>query len=149
MNTDEQARNRILERIRELESNRRDAAEKFRKIEQQYELAFAKLDEKIRDTKELYEFAWEPTADTPDTTQQVTKDQLQNAKTHTDRLALLAMMNDNRTVNATEAAHLFIALSLTKAKKRHMVANAFQIMDESDQWEKVSPGTFKYLGKPE
>ena len=138
MTSDKNARNRMLKEIETLRSTRDE-------LINNHQVALSKIETELHYAEYYYNLAWEHAENTPLPTD-INELDFTNAKTQADKLVQIALTRRDRTLNATDTAHLFMRLGLTNAKKRHIVGRLFQLMDESDDWEKVSPGTFAYRG---
>ena len=70
------------------------------------------------------------------------------AKNALERLQRIASAGDG-TVNTTSAANQMIIAGASSAKKSNLVSTLYSAMSESPEWEKVAPGTFRYIGNGE
>lgn len=68
------------------------------------------------------------------------------AKTLTERLARIAERNGG-VMNTTQASILIMEAGFSKSKKKEHIRSTIYktILEHPETWEKVSPGTFRYL----
>ena len=75
--------------------------------------------------------------------------QIKNAKTHKDRLVLLATQNDGRIV-VKDASALLFAKGIVKSKKRAnvylIIGRALEDLVEAGKFEKTNPGEYHLIG---
>ena len=69
---------------------------------------------------------------------------IQHCGTYKEALYEIARMNGG-VVNASVAAKLILAAGLKRKGTASPVSSLYQLMSKDDEWEKVSPGTFRLL----
>ena len=65
--------------------------------------------------------------------------------THRVRLRRIADLVGGR-VNVTQAADAMVRLGVSRASKANLMTHLHDLATKSDDWEKVSPGTFRHVG---
>jgi len=59
------------------------------------------------------------------------------------KVALDRIASIEGSANASAAARLLIQAGLSKSKPRNLTSSLYNLMKSSDEWERVSPGTFE------
>lgn len=67
-----------------------------------------------------------------------------NANTQKEALEYIAMQS-NGVVHYGDAKNLLISAGMAKGKGRNIASHLYRMMQQSDEWEKVAPGRFRYL----
>ena len=148
MNSNQVARNRVLARVDEVEAAVSKKERELESIVAEHEREISALREEGETFRRVYDYAWEPTKDVSGVSPGAEGVDLNGALTHRERLARIALATEDRTVNATEAAHVLLRAGVTQSKKSNLVPSLFRLMDNSDDWVKGAPGSFVYQGEP-
>ncbi len=69
---------------------------------------------------------------------------ISNARNQMEAIKIIACQN-NWMVNATKVSDILIRAGKAKGKRRNLVATIYSMLSNSDEWEKVSPGTFRLV----
>ena len=64
-----------------------------------------------------------------------------------ERLKCLAEMNDG-IINVTKSVEALISSGASNAKKNNLRPNVYNMLKDDPDWERIEPGTFKYLKHP-
>lgn len=65
-----------------------------------------------------------------------------NTRTQMEALRFIARHNEGK-VNYAQARDILVEARMTKGKSRNVASHLYNLMAESDEWKKVSPGTFR------
>lgn len=68
--------------------------------------------------------------------------------THNEALMLIAKENGG-TIRPADAKDILIAAGLTKGKPRNVATHVYHLLSRSEQFEHVSPGTFRLVEWPD
>jgi hypothetical protein len=68
--------------------------------------------------------------------------------THMDALLLLAEQNEG-VVRPAEAKRIFVEAKKVKGNPKNTLSHLYHLLRESDQFEKIAPGTYRLRSKPD